>query len=303
MLSENDIHYITGFLYLATSSEDFQIVLGEKVFDVASESERDVDIVIVPSTGHGVIGVEVKDEGRAMHVGLVEALCQKFADMPSIKERWIVSTSGYTEPALRKAAAHHVRYLRLVHGRLPRFESVDISHLNEFPVAYLEWREGPAITLIPKVSLSNAQQAELTDDSPVTVSCISPSSPRTARQLADHIVALATSEWAGPDQLSGQIPANLYIEVADAPVIELSSGRVTIIRAQITGVVKWVTSVVPAEAACYLETQDGTPLSGTVILSIRTGLLGVAASPSSQRLRYFHIPTAIRNIRPLRTRI
>lgn len=290
MLSETDIHYLTAFLYLATHSEDIEIVLGEKVYDVASESSRDVDIVIAASNDHGIIGVEVKDEGRAMHVGLVEALCQKFADMPSLTERWIVSASGYTEPALRKASAHKVQCLRLVRGRVPHFDSISISNLNEFVVSYLEWRQGPAIQLIPSTDLTSEQRAELNDNSPVVVREKTPSSPGTARQLADHIVALATSEWAGPDQTEGPLPANLQVEVADVPVIALKSGSISIIGAHITGTVEWVTSVAPIESACYLEMSDGTAVAGTAVISIRTGLLGVAVSPSNQRVRYFHIP-------------
>lgn len=161
MLSETDIHYVTGFLYVLTRREDVSIVLGEKVFDEASESRRDVDIAIATAGEHGLAGIEVKDEGRPLHVGLVEGICQKFADMPSITRRSIVSASGYTAPALRKAAAHGVQCLRIVRGKLPPFATIDLSQVTEIPVSYLEWREGPNVALQPNAHLSETQRSEI----------------------------------------------------------------------------------------------------------------------------------------------
>ena len=41
--SQTDMHYGAGFFYVLTLREDISIVLGEKVFDEASESRQDVD--------------------------------------------------------------------------------------------------------------------------------------------------------------------------------------------------------------------------------------------------------------------
>jgi len=300
MLSETDIHYITGFLYLTANTEDITVTLGEKVLDEASESERDVDIIIATAKESGLIAAEVKDEARPLHVGIVEGLCQKFSDMPSITDRSIVSASGFTEPAVRKASAHDVKCLRFVKGHLPKFKTVDISHLEEFPVSYLEWRSGPEVRLIPEHELSSQQVSELSGDRPVKTEIVDETSPRTLLELVNRITAAVTFAWAGPNETNGPTPVSIPVDVADAPMVVLPSGPITIRRAEVTGVVEWVNFVVPREDACYLEALDGAVVAGTVLLKIRTGLLGVAVSPESQRLRYFHIPDSIRNVRPIR---
>jgi len=122
MLSETDIHYISGFLYVASGGAVESAILGERVHDTASNTQRDVDIVIKRAGDVAFIGVEVKDETRPLDITLVEQLCAKFEDMPSLGTRAIISSSGYTAPARRKAAAHGVTcltYTLLLHPSLP----------------------------------------------------------------------------------------------------------------------------------------------------------------------------------------
>lgn len=303
MLSETDIHYVTGFLYVLTRREDIAIVLGEKVFDDASESRRDVDIVIATVGEHGLAGIEVKDEGRPLHVGLVEGICQKFADMPSITKRGIVSASGYTAPALRKAAAHGVQCLKIVRGKVPPFSTIDLSHVAEIPVSYLEWREGPHVALQPNAHLSEAQRSEICDLTPVIPqSGNEPSDIRTLRELVDRITGNTTSEWPGPEVQQGAVPVSIDVEIADHPIVALASGPLTVTEARVTGVVEWVTSI-PASSACYLTTPEGEPVAGAVLVQLRSGLSGLAVSSSSQELRLFHVPNALRSARPVQQRI
>jgi len=303
MLSETDIHYVTGFLYVLTRREDISIVLGEKVFDEASESRRDVDIVIATAGEHGLAGIEVKDEGRPLHVGLVEGICQKFADMPSITRRSIVSASGYTAPALRKAAAHGVQCLKIVCGKLPPFATIDLSHVSEIPVSYLEWREGPYVALQPNAQLSEAQRSEICEVAPIVPQFGNePSDIRTLRDLVDRIAANTTSEWPGPEVQSGITAVTLDVEVADHPIVALPSGPVTITDAVVTGSVEWVTSV-STSSACYLTDPEGVPVAGAVLVQLRSGLAGLAVGSSTQELRLFHVPHARRGSRPVQQRI
>jgi hypothetical protein len=301
MLSETDIHYVTGFLYVLTRREDISIVLGEKVFDEASESRRDVDIVIATAGEHGLAGIEVKDEGRPLHVGLVEGICQKFADMPSITRRSIVSASGYTAPALKKAAAHGVQCLKIVRGKVPQFATIDLSHITEIPVSYLEWREGPHVVL---PQLSEAQRSEICALTPVVLQFgkNEPSEIRTLRDLFDQITAKTTSEWAGPEVQPGNVAVSIDVEITDQPILALASGSVTVTDARVTGVVEWVTSI-PTNSACYLATPEGEPVAGAVLFQLRSGLAGLAVGSSSQELRLFHVPNALRIARPVKKRI
>jgi hypothetical protein len=299
-LSETDIHYITGFLYVVSRREDITVILGERVFDEASESSRDVDVVIATAGNFGLAAVEVKDEGRPLHVGIVEGICQKFRDMPSITDRTIVSASGYTGPSLKKAIAHGVRCLTIVRGKLPSFATIDLSRVSEIPVSSLEWREGPFVHV---QHLSEMQRAELSENSPVRLQWEGqPTDITTFRELVDRIVGKATAEWPGPEMKKGLIAVALDVEVADRPIIALKSGSFSITEVRVTGVVEWVSSA-PIASGCYLATPEGEPVAGTVLIEIRSGLLGMEVSATSQELRTFHIPHPLRRIRPLRQRI
>ncbi len=304
MLSETDIHYVTGFLYVLTRREDISIVLGEKVFDEASESRRDVDIVIATAGEHGLAGIEVKDRGRRLDVVPVEGICQKFADMPSITRRNIVSASGYTAPALRKAAAHGVQCLKIVRGKVPPFATIDLSHVTEIPVSYLEWREGPYVVLQPNAHLSEAQRSEICELTPIIPQFGNePSELRTVRDLVDRITANMMSEWPGPEVQRGNVAVSIDVEITDQPILALASGSVTVTDARVTGVVELVTSTIPTDSACYLTTPEGEPVAGAVLIQLRSGLAGLAVGSSSQELRLFHVPNALRNARPLKERI
>lgn len=303
MLSETDIHYITGFLYVVSRREDVTVILGEKVQDVASESERDVDIVIAHVGDTGLLAAEVKDESRPLHVGLVEALCQKFNDMPSITRRHIVSASGFTEPALRKASFHSVECLTLVRGTLPPFRGIDFSRVTSSPVSYLIWREGPEVSLLPRRRLSDAQRQELRPESPVFHPPGSTPGPTTLKALADSITANTTATWKGPHHRSGPQYVTIDVEVDAAPTIQLSSGPLVVDEARVTGVVEWETDTIPYEKSCYLAKPDGQPFSGACLISLRTGLFGIALSTESPEVRLFHIPEKLRQVRPIRRTI
>lgn len=247
MLSETDIHYVTGFLYVLTRREDISIILGKKVLDEASGSRRDVDIVIATAGEHGLAGIEVKDQRRHLDVIPVEGICQKFADMPSITRRSIVSASGYTAPAIKKAAAHGVQCLRIMRGKVPPFATIDLSHITEMSVACLEWREGPHVVLQPNARLSEAQRSEICELTPVVLQFGKNEPPkiRTFRDLCDRITAKTTSEWPGPEVQRGNVAVSIDVEITDQPIVALASGSVTVTDARVIGVVEWVTSTIP----------------------------------------------------------
>lgn len=300
MLSNTDIHYIAGFLYVASHRPDIRVVLGDKILDKASGSSRDVDIVIATAGETGLIGVEVKDESRPLDVSLVEGLCQKLNDMPAISRRGIVSASGYTRPAVKKALAHEVECLTLVRGRVPSFPTIDLSQLTAFTATYLEWRAGPHVTFAPEATLSAEQYAAMIPEAPVQLHT---GEVITVKRLADRTVALATSSWDPPLAQAGPFRVSIDVTIEDVPRLQLGSDSLPLANARIQGVVEWVSETVPVEDSCYLQSDGGSAFTGTVLLPLRTGLLGLAVSAKSQELRTFHIPEAVRNVRPTRVQI
>jgi len=101
------------------------------VFDAVAEEERDVDVTVRAVGGDGSTsvfdGLEVKDHTRRLDVIHVEQLCAKLRDMPTIADRGIVSASGYTEAALRKAIVPESASSRDSRGENVHFRPPEIS--------------------------------------------------------------------------------------------------------------------------------------------------------------------------------
>ncbi|MFC7754678.1 hypothetical protein [Tsukamurella soli] len=111
------VQYLVGLCAARWNPAAIDIVVGDMVNDPAAGKERDVDVTVTvtdPVSGnHAFKAYEVKHEGQPIDVTTVEQLCMKFADMDSITDRAIVSTSGFTNGAERKAEAHGVTLYRL----------------------------------------------------------------------------------------------------------------------------------------------------------------------------------------------
>lgn len=108
MITHMEVQYLVGLLCLANRPDAIDIIVGDWVQDESVESERDVDIVVtVKGDDEKVIAAyEVKDEDDPLDVAKVEQLCMKLKDMPSLKSRAIVSTSGYTKNGRAKGKYH-----------------------------------------------------------------------------------------------------------------------------------------------------------------------------------------------------
>ncbi len=127
-------------------------MLGDDVLDSTTETKRDVDVTVrVQGEGGDTFAFkayEVKKEAHPLDVAVVEQLAQKMKDMDSISHRAIVSTSGFTEPARRKAKAHGVTLYELKPWTRPvkeQFPSHFDSHENADQMfrmrrVYLTWQ-------------------------------------------------------------------------------------------------------------------------------------------------------------------
>jgi len=87
------------------------------VLDTAAGKSRDVDVTVTISQSgnitHAFKAYEVKHESKPLDVAVVEQLCLKLLDMPSITHRAIVSASGFTTSARDKATRHGITVYEL----------------------------------------------------------------------------------------------------------------------------------------------------------------------------------------------
>ncbi len=105
MLTPTDIHYLVGLLTVSSSPDDVEVELGSMVHDSTAEEERDIDVTVTKREQDKRIsaysGIEVKAHKRPLDSTHVEQLWAKMNDMPSLSNRAVVSSSGYSSPAIR----------------------------------------------------------------------------------------------------------------------------------------------------------------------------------------------------------
>lgn len=117
MLSPMLIQYLVGLCCVRASPDAVEVIVGDMVLDSAAGKRRDVDVTVTVEMALGkkdaFLAYEVKHEAGPLDLITVEGLCAKLNDMPEITSRAIVSTSGFSEPAVRKAARHGVELYKL----------------------------------------------------------------------------------------------------------------------------------------------------------------------------------------------
>lgn len=111
-LSPMLVQYLVGLCCLRWDPDSIDVTVGDMVYDDAADKERDVDVTVTVSEDGKPVqafkAYEVKKEKPPLDVVTVEQLCAKLLDMPSVTHRAIVSSSGYTEAAIRKAKRRKV---------------------------------------------------------------------------------------------------------------------------------------------------------------------------------------------------
>ncbi|MGV0041672.1 hypothetical protein [Mycobacterium colombiense] len=112
-LSPMLVQYLVGLCALKwdASSVSIEVTVGDMVLDASTGTHRDVDVTVsvdVEDGKYAFKGYEVKRESGPLDVSDVEALATKLNDMPSVTHRAIVSTSGFTWPAVKKAEHHGI---------------------------------------------------------------------------------------------------------------------------------------------------------------------------------------------------
>lgn len=160
MLTPMLVQYLVGLCCLHHDPDAVEITVGDMVYDQAAQKARDVDVTVTFKNQDGSItafkAAEVKKESTPLDVATVEQLCLKYMDMPQITHRSIFSTSGYTEPAKQKAAAHSVDlytlkpWTRRIEEDFPDFK--EIGYPDDFmrvEACLLRWPQYKIFLIVP----------------------------------------------------------------------------------------------------------------------------------------------------------
>ena len=305
MLSYTDVHYIVGLLCSVTNSDDVDIELGSLVHDSASESQRDVDVTVTYRGKDGVriglIGLEVKDLRRPMDVANTEALCQKFKDIPSIARGGIVSASGYSKAAKKKAKFHGVDLYHFTRVKDDSVTPARVTFLPGMPVDeyYSEW-EGPCNvefsiegTGEPRPPIDYEPQVCNKNGDPIPqCTKLADLANRVATQVLNEFKSrLSVPELGKPE--FGRI--DVIVEMSDEPCALFGNELVPLRIAKVRGLIK--TSKFEREAHLVTLTKEGDPQFriACVISEMADGqLLGMAESHLDTGLHFVHIPMSDR---------
>lgn len=164
----------------------------------------------------------MKAHARPLDVTHVEQLCQKLNDMPALAKRGVVSASGYTTPAMRKAEKHGIDLFELVdaNGRLEGFDHFAASSIPGSQNSGA-WTGNVTVWVNPKNRVAEADRAACLANPALVTSAGDPlpnfpdlSSFIATQQL--YAVQKLTGEVIKNRNESGGINARATITVADA---------------------------------------------------------------------------------------
>lgn len=308
MLTDNDVHYLVGFLQLISTPELVETELGSMIFDSAAAEERDVDITMTYRDAEGstvaMSGIEVKAHGRSLDVTHVEQLSAKLRDMPSITKRVIVSASGYTEGAINKAKAHSVELYALEDwDPTVKLFATDVTELANAVERRLSWGHADVRYVSP--SLSSKKNPCLKSTSRIYGSNGKLlSDPPNVHTLTDNILRNSLDQIKDTEPFSS-LPANtrqdLQVEVTlpERPCIRVGSKLHEFTKATVSGHVSWTERSIPLVFKCLRRIPDRTPIIGCGLVEFSTGdLVGLTVAPILRPVTMLRIEASRRRIRP-----
>jgi len=194
VLSPTDVHYLVGLLTQVSNPENVDIILGDMVHDNIAEKDRDIDITVTYKDANGLIsafnGIEVKRHSRPLDVAHVEQLTAKLNDMPDLSHRGIVSASGYTKPARKKAEARGVDLFSLIqwNNTMEGFEHISFPPDFFIKEMTLIWADRPLLTYNPSENIPDEIRNQITKNTSVGgVTDGEDNSHITIQQLSDKL--------------------------------------------------------------------------------------------------------------------
>ena len=308
MLTPTDVHYIVGFLSLVAGPENVEVELGDFVYDEASRTRRDVDVTItcrnIDGSRTAFKGLEVKAHKRRLGSEHVEQLAQKLADMPSITSRAIVSASGFTKPAIRKAGYHGIDLYELrdwdpaTGYEYFKAETVPATRETYGWVGNLNVRVNPN-------RQNTAEERLILNSDPEMVFESSPESKYKLNGWLADIGKLAAKEAAsrgGPVPREGcqQNNATVTVQFTDKAFAVQDDQRVPITSVGFSGILERRVEQLPSVTKALYKLGSVPPIAGCAISDFgdEFGLIALIIS-DRRTLELARVPIADRNRRKI----
>lgn len=178
MLSPMEVQYVVGLCCLRSHPDAVEVMLGNFVEDDAAQEERDVDVTVryqdLTGQVQAFMGYEVNRRREPLGTPEVEQLTAKLADMPAVTHPAIVSGSGFTAPAIRKAQRHGVGLYTIFPWTTPVRDDFGPTTLQgtaaetfSFTTDTLEFLGTTRVTLNPRTRPEDRHGTEIGDGTPL----------------------------------------------------------------------------------------------------------------------------------------
>jgi Restriction endonuclease len=293
MLTDIDTHYLVGLLSSIAAADAIEVELGSRVVDSIANTERDVDITIAYPNGDSrtriLAGIEVKAHTRPLDVAHVEQLAAKLNDMPTLDVRSIVSASGFTDPARRKAEARGIDLfnLRPWNFKTQLLDSVNLHETFQFHMRALEWAAPPRVSFEtqPEVPLAatvgyTTTAAIKTAEGFISLSTLGAVAENVQRQILD-VLKSSSVIMSLPDGRTAAGQRQTAV-LTDRPTIEVDGRHYEVGRAVVTGDVRWA-AVSPPNFFMLARDGEERPHVACVVGEIPGGhLVGLALNNQGQ---------------------
>jgi len=309
MLTPTDIHLLVGLFSKLTTPENVDIVLGDMIYDKASQSNRDIDVTIRYKNDLGeevlFVGLQVKDHNRKLGSPEVEQLCAHFKDSIAIKRGGIISASGFTKPAINKAAYHGIDLYNF-----RDFDTgTDLQHIK-FPPDFQFHEIREVFTQKPDVNysidieenLSNIDISSFNENTPV-FNIDGTAIDRTINigdlnnNFINQILQHETIRLKLDKALEGEVfPINVTLHVENPPVAILGETKLLLNRVTISG--SLIKEVHKIKTIFKILVKIDNPLyqvGGLISELPDNSLIGLITSTLDQSLQIITIPIAERN--------
>jgi hypothetical protein len=285
MLTPVDVHHLVGLLSVPAGPENVEVVLGER--------EAGVTITTRDRDGHVTAfhGIEAPEHARPLDVADVEQLWARFKDMPGLTSHAIVSASGYTKPAIRKARHHAL---------VPwSFEPLDEPSNGIDRVRWFEFVGQPRVTFR---RVDRRESSFLDGNLPVSLHDGSRNaSLRTVADWASHVVASAVNRIIDGEEFQPRLS-----QFTDGHVDTFGSVAVTfeqplvfgppdnsfaVDAAFVTGAVACRTSTTKLDFRILVEEGDDVPFAGCGIAVLPKGnLVALSTNNITKTMNVLNVP-------------
>lgn len=309
MLTPTDVHLLAGLLTQASSPDNVRVELGSLVYDIAAEKARDVDVTVAEAVGdiRTLKGLEVKRHSEPLDVTHVEQLVLKLKDMPALTSRQIVSASGYTSSAIRKAAAHSIELFKLTDwDEKYSFEHARFNNMSFFCSRTLEYVVGPNLHIEVE---HNGHAFDRADPSLIEVTD-EKGEPHswgvTFREFQSNLIINTTNQLQDREEISllaaeNSKPISISIELSDNPYLRLGHLIAKIKGARLQGVVRWKETPHPIQYKVLVNEATDRPIIGCALGELPNGnLIGITASNTDRTIRFINVSVSARNLTVIR---